>query len=229
MTTKFLEIFKNSNLKIINEDKLIEYINFCIDKNQKEKIKFKTDHHHILPKNEDCFPEYINLNIHPWNGAHLLYKDHKTAHKLFVEAVDVKSQVIAFAMMKTDDYNIIKERHYRYMSDLMSTKSQEIADNLYKDIKNGLNGHQRKALKGAKTRIENGNGSEISNKAFETMMNTVGEDGLTIAERRSIKSANSKRGKKLIERTCPHCGKTGRGGNMKRYHFENCKPKEEEW
>lgn len=25
------------------------------------------------------------------------------------------------------------------------------------------------------------------------------------------------------ERTCPHCGKTGRGGNMKRYHFENCK------
>lgn len=23
-------------------------------------------------------------------------------------------------------------------------------------------------------------------------------------------------------RTCPHCGKTGRGGNMSRYHFDNC-------
>jgi hypothetical protein len=25
------------------------------------------------------------------------------------------------------------------------------------------------------------------------------------------------------ERTCPHCGTIGRGGNMLRYHFENCK------
>lgn len=25
------------------------------------------------------------------------------------------------------------------------------------------------------------------------------------------------------ESTCPHCGTTGRGGNMKRYHFNNCK------
>lgn len=25
--------------------------------------------------------------------------------------------------------------------------------------------------------------------------------------------------------TCPHCGKSGRGGNMKRYHYDNCKNK----
>lgn len=25
--------------------------------------------------------------------------------------------------------------------------------------------------------------------------------------------------------TCPHCGKVGSGGNMKRYHFDNCKSK----
>lgn len=29
-----------------------------------------------------------------------------------------------------------------------------------------------------------------------------------------------------LERTCPHCGKVGRGGNMLRYHFDNCKHKE---
>lgn len=28
-----------------------------------------------------------------------------------------------------------------------------------------------------------------------------------------------------LERTCPHCGTIGRGGNMLRYHFENCKHK----
>ena len=26
-----------------------------------------------------------------------------------------------------------------------------------------------------------------------------------------------------IIHTCPHCGITGRGAAMKRYHFENCK------
>ena len=30
---------------------------------------------------------------------------------------------------------------------------------------------------------------------------------------------------KYAEHTCPYCGLTGGGGNMKRYHFENCKKK----
>ena len=32
-------------------------------------------------------------------------------------------------------------------------------------------------------------------------------------------------GLKYKQSTCPHCNKTGRGGNMKRYHFDNCKLK----
>lgn len=33
----------------------------------------------------------------------------------------------------------------------------------------------------------------------------------------------SKTGMKYKESICPYCNKSGRGGNMKRYHFENCK------
>jgi|LakMenEpi03Aug12_release.lakeMendotaPanAssembly.Ray.scaffolds.fasta_scaffold108455_3 hypothetical protein len=47
-----------------------------------------------------------------------------------------------------------------------------------------------------------------------------------------LKSANHKanisaamKGKQKIELTCPYCNKIGRGGNMKRYHFDNCKRK----
>jgi hypothetical protein len=29
----------------------------------------------------------------------------------------------------------------------------------------------------------------------------------------------------LEEKVCPHCGATGKGGNMTRYHFDNCKKK----
>lgn len=36
-------------------------------------------------------------------------------------------------------------------------------------------------------------------------------------------NTNSKgKPRKLITRVCPHCGFTGRGGNMTRYHFDNC-------
>jgi hypothetical protein len=31
-----------------------------------------------------------------------------------------------------------------------------------------------------------------------------------------------------LQLTCPHCNKEGRGPNMKRYHFENCKHKDKE-
>lgn len=31
------------------------------------------------------------------------------------------------------------------------------------------------------------------------------------------------------EFTCPHCGKTGKGPNMKRYHFDNCKANPGYW
>ena len=39
------------------------------------------------------------------------------------------------------------------------------------------------------------------------------------------KMSDAKKGKthKLV--TCPHCGLVGRGGNMTRYHFDNCKKK----
>jgi hypothetical protein len=30
-----------------------------------------------------------------------------------------------------------------------------------------------------------------------------------------------------IQRTCPHCGKTGKGGGMTNWHFDNCKKKED--
>jgi len=30
-------------------------------------------------------------------------------------------------------------------------------------------------------------------------------------------------GKNLTKVTCPHCGLVGKGSNMKRYHFDNCK------
>ena len=51
-------------------------------------------------------------------------------------------------------------------------------------------------------------------------------------EEHNINLSKAKLGKKLAvpricnEYECPHCGKIGKGPNMKRYHFNNCKKKE---
>jgi len=37
------------------------------------------------------------------------------------------------------------------------------------------------------------------------------------------KLISTKTGMKYKESVCPHCNKKGGGGNMKRYHFNNCK------
>lgn len=39
------------------------------------------------------------------------------------------------------------------------------------------------------------------------------------------KISEKNKGKQRITLICPHCNKIGRGGNMKRYHFDNCKSK----
>lgn len=36
------------------------------------------------------------------------------------------------------------------------------------------------------------------------------------------------KGYKHKNRVCPYCGKEGSGGNMTRYHFNNCKLKDTE-
>lgn len=62
MTKKFI-IDKLSTLKVIIEETLIKYVDFCFNKNlgtvYKENNYSKSSLHHILPK--PLFPEYSNL------------------------------------------------------------------------------------------------------------------------------------------------------------------------
>ena len=46
--------------------------------------------------------------------------------------------------------------------------------------------------------------------------------GRVVSDETRKKLSNKRNSKKYI---CPHCGQNGGGGNMKRYHFDNCKLK----
>jgi hypothetical protein len=104
MKNKILQEYLNSNIKITSQEKLEQYIEYCIYKNKNSVIKGKTSHHHILPKS--LFDEYSNLNENPWNGTHLLYSDHYYAHWLLTEAIDDYGQLNAFCAMHNKDMKL---------------------------------------------------------------------------------------------------------------------------
>lgn len=111
-TQQIINEFKSHGLKIISEEKLIKYVEFCLENNQQEKIKFKTSHHHILPKAKLLqFTKYSNLSENPWNGVHLLHKDHYFAHWLLSEAIEHISILTSFCAMNNKDVKLgrIKE------------------------------------------------------------------------------------------------------------------------
>jgi len=131
MKDKILQEFLNSNLIIKSKEKLIEYIDFCIDNDQGKKIKSRTEHHHILLKNDSCFPEYINLNKHKWNGTHLLYEDHYMAHKILAQAIDDINVLYSWHIMSgrennidSSEYRILKEKLIKNNSKLQKIRME---------------------------------------------------------------------------------------------------------
>lgn len=71
--------------KIDNYDKLHDYINFLTQYNTNIDDKY-SEKHHILPKS--IYPEYSKEN---WNIVELLYDDHKYAHLLLFESINIRT------------------------------------------------------------------------------------------------------------------------------------------
>ncbi len=93
--------FIDSNLEIKSNKKLKEYIDFCLSKNVRKRIKGKVSYHHILPAS--IFEDYKILSDNSWNSAYLLYSDHYYAHYLLVEALNNYSMEHAFISMHGRD------------------------------------------------------------------------------------------------------------------------------
>lgn len=107
MKNKILQIFKSSGLNIISEENLEKYIEFCIVNDCHKRIKGKTSHHHILPKAKNLpFEKYSNLRENPWNGSHLLFKNHYYAHYLLTKSIYHYSIYFSFLQMHNKDTKI---------------------------------------------------------------------------------------------------------------------------
>lgn len=62
-----------------NEHHLKRYVKFIQTRKPHDSSAW-TEGHHILPKADDMFPEYSDLNAYPWNKAILSGREHILAH-----------------------------------------------------------------------------------------------------------------------------------------------------
>lgn len=78
-------------------------------------------------------------------------------------------------------------------------------------------------------------GKKFTDESKDKMRKTIGDSrkghkhslyGVAMNDDTKMKISNSLIGFRHDDRECPHCKKIGRGPNMTRYHFDNCKLKE---
>jgi len=92
--------------KAVNLHYLKRYIRFIDRFNGSGKIK-----HHILPKANDMFPQYSNLNTNPWNASYLGKREHFVAHWILWKMLG-GSQTYAFFTMKNKNNELLNSRSY---------------------------------------------------------------------------------------------------------------------
>ncbi len=168
-------IEKLKTLAVKNEEKLIEYVDFCINNNKISHIKRQTENHHILLKS--IFDEYSDLSEFVWNSTHLTYEDHYIAHSLLAEAVNHNSVIYAWRNMNSQNnkinlgedivgserYSALRKLHYDIVSQLphLTNRSKETIqkrnDTMSVPDENGVTEFQRNGQKISKSLKESDN------------------------------------------------------------------------
>lgn len=83
-------------------DRYLNFINSCDSTNE------YLENHHILPKADDCFPEFSNLKKFRWNSKLLSAREHYIAHYMLSKLFS-GSQIFAFCAM--NNKNSSKNTH----------------------------------------------------------------------------------------------------------------------
>lgn len=108
---------------------LENYVDYCFEHDQHNKIKGETAHHHILPKAKSLpFTAFSDLKANSWNGVHLKLYNHYFAHWLLFSSLNESSMAYAFFKM----HKILKNKSEFTSQDLVSEEEYyELYKNTY--------------------------------------------------------------------------------------------------
>jgi hypothetical protein len=163
--------------------------------------------HHIIPK-------HMGGSDDPSNLIELTIEEHAEAHRKLYEEfgrVQDRRAWMGLAKMMTGE-EIIREI-------LTSPKSEEHK----RKISEAHKGKPKPWLIGTRNAAGNAGkpkSEEHKRKISEAHTGKIREP-FSEEWKQALKDAQARQ----PIRTCPHCGITGKGANMTRYHFDNCKGK----
>jgi len=161
--------------------------------------------HHIIPK-------YMGGSDDPSNLIELSVKDHAEAHKVLFERFGRIEDRIAWQGLAKmiDKKEIIK---------LLASKPK--SEEHKKKISEAHKGKRKPWLIGNKNASSNKGKKNSKEHNIKIGLSKLGKkrDPFSVEWKQALKDAKQRQ--PIVE--CPHCGLAGRGPNMIRYHFRNCK------
>jgi len=159
--------------------------------------------HHIIPKHEwkRRFGNLKGFNA-PDNVVRLTIEQHADAHRWLWEEYGNENDKLAWQMMVGQ---IGKEELQRGLARITGKKNRG------RKFTPEQNAAKSLLLRGNLRGLGYKHTEEWRKKHSETMRGNTHTLGITFKQKTSI---------------CPHCGINGGGGALKRYHFDNCKEKE---
>lgn len=240
-----IDIYNILSSKPHNTHYLNRYYKFILSFQHQIKIEGVTELHHICPKSKKLFPEYSKLKDHIWNGVHLTFRQHYIAHLLLWKTYHgEQTQAFRLMCLRSNTSNVKQSKLYEKVK-------LECISNLKTNNPNASGYYSKQSWKQSsdarkinQSKIMSNNNKIYKSKPKETRYykcSYCNEDLIRIefihhksklnyycnAKCRNIFTLHLGKNRKINHKLkiCPHCSVSGKGPNMTRYHFDNCKHK----
>jgi hypothetical protein len=204
----------------------------------REKTKYY-EKHHILPRSMGGGNEISNLIF-------LTAREHFLAHWLLWKIHRNREMATAFFTMcflRSSNQDRIKigsriyeeakeARHAVGMSESSKRKCRdsrvphEIRWRMSlpsEEAEQRIKAYHQSISDGVKNSIRNRSGMRYSEEGRKKLNRAKIGRQLSENHREKLREKSSRKGRNLKLIKCPHCEREGKGGNMTRYHFDNCK------
>jgi hypothetical protein len=175
------------------------------------------ERHHVVPKCMGGSDDKSNL-------VPLTPEEHFVAHQLLIRIYpEVKGLAIAVWRMTFGKHHENSKR-YGWLRRKHSEAIGEVIGKYWRGRKREKfsEQHKQRISAGQLGKIRGAHSADHKAKLSEA------HRGKTLTQEHREKLSKAKLGIKrapYAEKICPHCGYTGRGGAMSRWHFDNCKEK----
>jgi len=173
---------------VVSKRHLLRYLKFVKHYANVER-NCVTERHHVLPKS--LYPEFAKDE---WNLVDLPLRVHFISHWMLAKALGGKMWYAFYAMCNKNTKNGRLEKYNSVMYETSKRKFSQVHAEWHNQLTDGI---QNKKLVGAKTKETKlktpGYYQKISKKSAKTMTSIIQENGLTIAQNRSLKSAKTTR------------------------------------